>query len=214
MIKVLIVDDHDMVRTGFKHILMGEDWISVVGEAISGEQAVVLARDLKPHIVLMDVNMPGIGGIEATRRIRHILPETQVIAVTVHADGPFLEQLHSAGALGYMNKGASAHELLRAIREVSSGKPYICGSVSQRVALDKLSGTEKGTPFDELSQREMQIMLMITQGQKNQHISDVLCLSPKTVSTYRQRLYSKLGVETDVGLVHLALKYGLIENNV
>ena len=213
MIKVLIVDDHDLVRTGFKHILLDAEGFEVVGEATSGEQAIEVAKQSCPDIVLMDINMPGIGGIEATRRIRHHFPQIQVIAVTVHSDTPFPEQLHDAGALGYMNKGASAHELLQAIRTVASGKPYICSSVSQKMTLAKLSGVGQETPFDVLSQREMQIMLMITQGQKTQDISDALCLSPKTISTYRHRLYEKLGVETDVGLAHMALKYGLIENN-
>ncbi|MCG8425833.1 MAG: response regulator [Chromatiales bacterium] len=213
MVKVLIVDDHDLVRTGFKHILLDADGFDVVGEATSGEEAIEAVKRLTPDIVLMDVNMPGIGGIEATRKIRHLYPNVHVIAVTVHASTPFPEQLHDAGALGYISKGTPSEELLQAIKIVASGKPYISSNVSQKMTLAKLSGTDPAAPFEVLSQREMQILLMVTQGQKTQEISDSLCLSPKTISTYRQRLYEKLNVENDVELTHLALRYGLIENN-
>ncbi|MES9870996.1 MAG: UvrY/SirA/GacA family response regulator transcription factor [Sedimenticola sp.] len=212
MIKVLLVDDHELVRTGFRSILGGDSNISVVGEAISGEEAVEKARELQPNLVLMDINMPGIGGIEATRKIRRILPETQVIALTVHIDAPFPEQLHEAGALGYLTKGCPADELFEAIRTVAAGRPYISSDVSKKMTLDRFAGVDADSPFSALSQREMQVLLMITQGQKTQDISDSLCLSPKTVSTYRHRLFEKLNVDTDVELTHLALRYHLIGN--
>ncbi len=212
MIKILLADDHQLVRTGLRHILSGASDVEVVGEASSGEQAVQMARQLHPDLVLMDVNMPGIGGIEATRKIRRAAPEARVIAVTVHIDTPFPEQLHEAGALGYVTKGCPADELLAAIRTVAQGRPYIAGEVSQRMTLARLTGGDTDSPFTNLSQREMQVMLMITQGHRTQDISDSLCLSPKTVSTYRHRLFEKLQVETDVELTHLALRYGLIGN--
>ncbi|MES9843476.1 MAG: UvrY/SirA/GacA family response regulator transcription factor [Candidatus Sedimenticola sp. PURPLELP] len=212
MIKVLLVDDHELVRTGFRSILDGDSGITVVGEAVTGEEAVEKARELKPSLVLMDINMPGIGGIEATRKIRHLLPETQVIAVTVHVDAPFPEQLHEAGALGYLTKGCPADELFEAIRTVSAGRPYISSDVSKKMTLARFSGVDPDSPFSKLSQREMQVLLMITQGHKTQDISDSLCLSPKTVSTYRHRLFEKLNVETDVELTHLALRFHLIGN--
>ncbi|WP_275098112.1 response regulator [Sedimenticola hydrogenitrophicus] len=210
MIKVLLVDDHELVRTGFRHILQDSPGIEVVGEAESGEDAVIKAKQLKPDLVLMDVNMPGIGGIEATRRIRRQNPATQVIAVTVLSDAPFPEQLHEAGALGYLTKGCPAEELFRAIKMVASARPFISNEVSQKLTLAMLTGSNPDSPFDRLSQREMQVLLMITQGQKTQFISDSLCLSPKTVSTYRHRLFEKLDVETDVELTLLAIRHGLI----
>ncbi len=210
MIKVLLVDDHQLVRTGFRHILQGSDGIEVVGEAECGEDAVVEAKKLKPNLVLMDVNMPGIGGIEATRRIRRQNPATQVIAVTVLSDAPFPEQLHEAGALGYLTKGCPADELFQAIKMVASGRPFVSSEVSQKLTLAMLTGNNPDSPFNRLSQREMQVLMMITQGQKTQFISDSLCLSPKTVSTYRHRLFEKLGVETDVELTLLAIRHGLI----
>lgn len=210
MIKVLLVDDHELVRTGFRHILQGSDGIEVVGEAECGEDAVLKAKQEKPDLVLMDVNMPGIGGIEATRRIRRQNPSTQVIAVTVLSDAPFPEQLHEAGALGYLTKGCPADELFQAIKMVASGRPFVSSEVSQKLTLAMLTGNNPDSPFNRLSQREMQVLMMITQGQKTQFISDSLCLSPKTVSTYRHRLFEKLGVETDVELTLLAIRHGLI----
>ncbi|MCB1859474.1 MAG: response regulator [Gammaproteobacteria bacterium] len=213
MIRVLLVDDHELVRTGFRLILADNPEIQVVGEAGSGEDALSQVRVHNPNLVLMDVNMPGIGGIEATRKIKQKFPDTQVIAVTVHADAPFPEQLHEAGALGYVTKGCPANELFEAIRTVAQGKPFVSNEVSRKMTLARLSGIDPDSPFSTLSRREMQVLLMITQGRKTQEISDSLCLSPKTVSTYRHRLFGKLNVETDVDLTHLALRYGVIGNN-
>lgn len=210
MIKVLLVDDHALVRTGFRHILGDIADVEVVGEAETGEEAITKVKQLAPNLVLMDINMPGIGGIEATRRIRRQSPETQVIAVTVLSDAPFPEQLHDAGAIGYLTKGCPSDELVQAIRSASSGRPFIASEVSQKLALARLTGDNPDSPFTQLSQREMQVLLMIVQGQKTQDISDSLCLSPKTVSTYRHRLFEKLDVETDVELTLLALRHKLI----
>jgi len=210
MIKVLLVDDHELVRTGFRRILEGAPDVSVVGEAASGEEAIERVKASRPDLVLMDVNMPGIGGIEATRRIRRFYPGTQVIAVTIHTDDPFPSQLHEAGALGYVTKGCSAGEMLEAIRCVAGGKPFISADVARRLTLANLRGQPTGAPFQTLSSRELQVMMMIVQGQKNQDVADALCLSPKTISTYRQRLYEKLGVENDVELTRLAIRHGLI----
>ena len=210
MIKVLLVDDHELVRTGFRHILQGESGIEVVGEADSGEKAVKMAAGLQPDLVLMDVNMPGIGGIEATRKICRHNPNIQVIAVTVLSDAPFPEQLHDAGALGYLTKGCPAEEMFEAIRTVAGGRPFIAGDVSRKLTIARLTGTDPDSPFNQLSPREMQVLMMIIQGQKTQDISDSLCLSPKTVSTYRHRLFEKLNVETDVELTLMALRHGLV----
>ncbi len=210
MIRVLLVDDHELVRTGFRRILEKESDIEVVGEAECGEKAVTMVDQLGPDLVLMDVNMPGIGGIEATRKIRRRSPSTQVIAVTVLADTPFPEQLHEAGAIGYLTKGCPADEMFTAIRTVVKGKPFIASEVSQKLTIARLTGVDPDSPFSILSPREMQVLMMITQGQKTQGISDALCLSPKTVSTYRHRLFEKLNVETDVELTLLSIRHGLV----
>jgi len=212
MIHTLLVDDHELVRIGFRHILEEAQDITVVGEVSSGEEAVSFVRDVLPDLVLMDVNMPGIGGIEATRRLLRINPDLKIIALTVHSDSPFPSQLHEAGASGYLTKGCPAEEMLKAVRLVASGKPYISNEVSQKLALAQMSGQADSQPFGSISQREMQVLMMIIQGSKTQDISESLCLSPKTVSTYRHRLYEKLEVETDVDLTHLAIRHGLVES--
>lgn len=211
MTRVLIVDDHELVRTGLRLILSDQRDIEVIGEASNGEDAVRLTGELKPDIVLMDISMPGIGGIEATRRICQRHPEVRVIAVTVHSDAPFPNKLHEAGAMGYLNKGCPAEEMYEAIRTVARGKPFVSREVSQKLTLATLNGQNLESPFRSLSQREMQVLMMIIQGMKNQDISDSLHLSPKTVSTYRHRLFEKLDVGTDVELTFMALRHGLVE---
>ncbi len=211
MIRVMLVDDHELVRTGFRLILDNMPEVLVVGEAESGESALKQIPELKPDLVLMDVNMPGIGGIEATRRIRRNYPGIQVIAITVHTDAPFPSKLHQAGALGYLTKGCPASEMLDAIKTVTNGKPFLSAEVAQKLSLARLTGVDSELPFESLSRREMQVMMMIVQGSKNQDISDTLCVSPKTVSTYRHRLFEKLGIETDAELTLLAIRYGVAE---
>ena len=211
IIKVLLADDHDLVRTGVRRLLEDNTDLEVIAEATTGEEAVSLCRQHQPHVVLMDINMPGMGGIETTRKLRRRHPDIQVIALTVHGNAPFPSQLHEAGAIGYLTKGSPAEELLDAIRTVADGKPFICGEVSRQLTQAALSGQPIKTPFGTLSQREMQVLMMIVQGRKNQDISDTLCLSPKTISTYRHRLYEKLAVENDVELTFLALRHGLAD---
>lgn len=207
----MLVDDHELVRTGFRLILDDADDVDVVAEADSGESALQLIPELKPDLVLMDINMPGIGGIEATRTIRRKFPDTQVIVVTVHTEAPFPSKLHEAGAIGYVTKGCPASELLDAIRTVGQGKPFLSAEVARKLSLAKLSGVDSELPFESLSKREMQVLMLIVQGVKNQEISDTLCVSPKTVSTYRHRLFEKLGVQTDAELTLMAIRHGVAE---
>jgi len=211
-IKVLLVDDHELVRTGIRRLLDDFNDIEVIAEADSGEVAISLVREHQPQVVLMDVNMPGIGGLEATRKLIQIAPNTKVIVVTIHLDEPFPTRLLEAGASGYLTKGCAVSEIVDAIRQVSKGKRFIGSDVAQQLALTMLPGSDK-SPFDALSQRELQVMLMVTQGQKIQEIADKLCLSPKTVSTYRYRLFEKLDVKSDVELTHLAMRHGMIDEN-
>jgi two-component system invasion response regulator UvrY len=211
VIKVLIVDDHSLFRAGILRILADQDLIEVVGEAENGEEALRAAKRLTPDIVLMDVNMPGgMGGIEATRRLGRAAPEARVIALTMLGEEPFPTQLLEAGAMGYLTKGCTPEELVKAVRAVASGRHYVGAEVAQA---HMLAGIEKhaASPFAELSSRELQVAMMILDGQRTQGISDALSLSPKTVSTYRQRIYEKLGVSTDVELTRLAVRHGIIQ---
>ena len=211
MIKVLLVDDHDLVRTGLSRLLSDAEGIEVIGEAKSGEEAIAHQKEEQPHVVLMDANMPGIGGLEATRRMLRFDPDLKVIALTVHGDEPYPSQFINAGAMGYLTKGTDIEEMVKAIHSVNRGKLYLAAEVAQQMAISQFSKHDEN-PFSKLSEREMQIMLMITRGEKVQTISDSLHLSPKTVNSYRYRLFEKLGVENDVGLTHLALRYKVIES--
>lgn len=211
MIKVLLVDDHKLVRSGIRRILDESEDMEVVAEAQSGEDALRLAGELRPDVVLMDVSMPGIGGLEATRKLVHFLPEVRIIALSVHKEDPFPGRLLEAGAMGYLTKDCAAEEIIKAVRTVFAGEHYIDADVARAMALSKIPGHSSKGIFDELSQREVQVMLMVVQGKPIQEISDQLFISPKTVSTYRYRLFEKLGVNNDVELTRLAIRHGLID---
>ncbi len=209
MIRVLVVDDHDLVRTGITRMRADIDGLQVVGEGDSGESALKLARELKPDVVLMDVKMPGIGGLEATRKLLRSHPDIKVVAVTVCEEDPFPTRLLQAGAAGYLTKGAGLDEMVQAIRLAFAGQRYISPQIAQQMALKPFQ--PQGSPFDALSEREIQIALMIVGCQKVQIISDKLCLSPKTVNTYRYRIFEKLSVTSDVELTLLAVRHGMVD---
>ncbi len=210
MVRLLLVDDHDLVRAGMRRLLADARDMEVVGECASGEEAIGLTRDLKPDVVLLDVSMPGMGGMETTRRILQVHPEARIIVVTVHVQEPWPSKMLEAGAAGYLTKSCAFDEIVNAIRTVMKGEIYLDPQVARTLALSRLPGQE-GSPFERLSQREMEVLLMVTRGHSIQDISDTLCLSPKTISTYRYRLYDKLGVSNDVELTHLAVRHGLID---
>ncbi len=209
-IRVMLVDDHELVRIGIRRLLSDVPGIEVVAEASTGEEAIELVSKFKPNVVLMDVNMPGMGGLEATKRLKRIAPDSKVLVVTVYGDEPYPSLVLQAGAVGYMTKGASVDEMVQAIRSVSYGKRYISPEVAQQLALKHLSD-ESASPLDDLSEREMQVMIMITSGQEVSDIAEQLCLSPKTVNSYRYRIFEKLNIHNDVELTHLAIKYNLVK---
>lgn len=208
--KCILVDDHELVRTGIRRILEDVRGIKVVGEAQSGETAVTFCRQHHPDVILMDMNMPGIGGLEATRKILRIRPDVRIIVLTIHSENPFPTKVMQAGAAGYLTKGAAPDEMIRAIRLVHSGQRYISPEIAQQMALSQFASADEN-PFKSLSERELQIMMMITKGQKVTDISEQLNLSPKTVNSYRYRLFSKLGINGDVELTHLAIRYGMLD---
>jgi two-component system invasion response regulator UvrY len=211
MIKLMIVDDHQLVREGLRSIIESAGDLAVVAEADSGEDAIAQAqKGAAPDVVLMDINMPGgMGGIEATRRLVRLLPQTRIVALSALSEEPLPTQLHDAGAVGYLTKGCPARELLDAIRAVDRGLPYVDARLAQRRMVAGWRGTRE-TPFAELSAREMQVALMILDGRRNHEIAECLSLSQKTVSTYRQRIFEKLDIGTDVELTRLAYRHGLI----
>jgi len=208
---VLVVDDHDLVRTGISRMLADISGLQVIGQADSGEDAIRKARELKPDVVLMDVKMPGIGGLEATRKLLRSYPDLKVIAVTICEDDPFPTRLLQAGVAGYLTKGAALEEMVQAIRMVFGGQRYISPQIAQQLALKSFQPQLSESPFDLLSEREIQIALMIANCQKVQSISDKLCLSPKTVNTYRYRIFEKLSITSDVELALLAVRHGMVD---
>ncbi len=210
MINVFLVDDHELVRTGIRRIIEDVRGMNVAGEADSGEEAVKWCRTQHPDVVLMDMNMPGIGGLEATKKILRFNPDVKIIVLTVHTENPFPTKVMQAGAAGYLTKGAGPDEMVNAIRLVHSGQRYISPEIAQQMALSQVS-SNSDNPFKDLSERELQIMMMITKGEKVTDISEQLSLSPKTVNSYRYRLFSKLGISGDVELTHLAIRHGILD---
>lgn len=210
MIKIMLVDDHRLVRAGLRRVLAEAADMEVVADASSGEEALELTRSKIPDVVLMDINMPGIGGLETTRRLVQRLPQVKVIVVSMHLEEPYPSRMLAAGAAGYISKDSAADEVIAAIRRVYSGGHYVAADVAGNMAASLVKG-KSDSPFDQLSQRETQVMIMVTKGYSTQEISDRLHLSPKTVSTYRYRLFEKLGVSNDVELTRMAMRYGLLD---
>ena len=206
-IRVYVVDDHALVRAGMRMILSGETDIEVVGEADCGEDALPQIRKLVPDVVLCDLHLPGVSGLELTERILKGDHGTRVIVVSVLEDGPMPKRLLEVGASGYVGKGGDASELLRAVREVARGKRYLANSVAQNLALYGIDGD--GSPFDALSARELEVAMLLTQGLRQEDIAKRLCLSAKTINTHKTRLFEKLGIQDNIALARMAGQYGL-----
>ncbi|NDY94643.1 response regulator [Wenzhouxiangella limi] len=213
MIKLMIVEDHELFRTGINNILAKFDNIEVVAETSNGEDAIRLARQLEPDVILMDVGLPGLSGLETTERILKTQSDIRVIVLTAHAEPPLPARLLDIGASGYLTKGASADELVSAVQAVHRGERYIGSEIAQQLALSLLPGTP-ASPFQDLTGRELEVTLMLIQGMKANSIGEVLKLSPKTVATHKYRIYDKVGVRNEVELLRLAIRYGLFKPEV
>lgn len=210
--KILVVDDHDLVRMGIVRMLADINGYQVVGDAKSGEEAVAKARILKPDVVLMDVKMPGMGGLEATKKLLTVNPAIKIIAVTACDDDLYPTRLMQAGAVGYVTKGAEFVEITDAINKVIRGDLYMSNSIAQQLALKTFSGgNNQESPFEKLSQRELQTAMLIANGQKVNDIANTFCVSPKTVNSYRYRIFEKLDINSDVELTLLAVKHNLLD---
>jgi two-component system invasion response regulator UvrY len=209
-ISVLLVDDHELVRSGIQYLLDADPDIDVVAAASSGEEAIQLAEQLKPNVILMDLNMPGIGGSEAIKRILRKTPSAKIIALSVYDDGPIPHQALKLGARGYINKGCPVDEMIKAIVAVFQGKNYLSSDVATNLIFSAQE-TEKNA-FGQLSSRELQIAIKIVDGHKISDIATALSISPKTVNTHRYRVHEKLGISNDIELVKLAVEHGLLGN--
>lgn len=213
-ISVLLADDHAVLRTGLRMLINAQPDMEVVAEASNGEDAARLAREVRPDIVLMDITMPGGGGIEATVRIRRESPAVRVLALTMHDDAAYLRSILAAGAAGYVVKRAADAELLSAIRTTYRGETYLAPSLAGAMVQEVLGRKpRKGSaevPGDTLSERERDVLRLVAQGHTNQEIADRWFISAKTVATYRARLMEKLGLKTRAELVRYALAIGLL----
>ncbi len=208
-VDVLIVDDHEIVRLGIRRLL--EESGFTVAAVDSGESALrALSDSYRPRVVLMDIHMPGMGGLEATQRLLQRYPGLRIIILTATSEGPMPRALLKAGASGYITKGCSITERTEAIRRVRAGEKYISSQVAQYLALSLLDG-DSDSPFDALSSRELQFVVLISQGLATAQIAETMCVSPKTVSTYRMRVMQKLSLSGDAELVRLALEHGVAD---
>ena len=206
-IRVFLLDDHALVRTGMRMMLSAETDIEVIGEADNGETALPMIRRLKPDVVLCDLHLPGISGLEVTERLVQGDYGVRVIVVSVLEDGPMPKRLIDAGASGYVGKGGDATELLRAVRDVARGKRYLANGIAQHLALSAIGGDS--TPFDALSPRELEVAMLLVQGLRQEDIARRLSLSSKTVNTHKARLFEKLGIQDNVALARMSSQYGL-----
>jgi two-component system invasion response regulator UvrY len=210
LIKVLIVDDHPLVRMGIRRLLEDLPDVEVVSDAEDGEQALSLVRAHQPDVVLLDMKLPGIDGLEVTRRLKKTNPRVKIIAVTAMCAEPMPTRTLQFGAMGYLTKESSAEEMAAAIRKVAKGGKYLSAAIAQQMAISSLEASQE-SPFDLLSEREMQVMFMITRGMSVPEIAARLCRSSKTINGYRYRIFKKLGIKNDVELTFLAMKHRVIE---
>ena len=211
--RIVIAEDHTILREGLRALISSQEDLEVVGEAGDGMEAVRQVEGLTPDLILMDLSMPKMNGVEAIREIRKRIPQTRILALTVHKTEEFILEVLQAGADGYIPKDASSNELMMAIRSVLMGKRYLCPSVSRVVIegyLESRRTPESATPWDTLTKREREILKLIAEGHKNKEIADYLCISVKTVEKHRANLMKKLDLHSAAALTAYAMERGLV----
>ena len=217
-ITVLLADDHTIVREGFRAMLGHEGDFEVIGEAQDGRQAVALVKKLRPAVVLMDIAMPLLNGLEATRQVLQVLPATKVLVLSAHSDDAYVTNATASGAVGFLLKQTSAHEVCRAIREVSQGKTFFSPAVSKRrERLNQLTPDRTGRLHKkaaQLTSREMEVLQLIAEGKANKETASELGIGLKTVEKHRQHLMAKLDIHDTAGLTRYAIAAGIIESSV
>ncbi len=225
-IRVMLVDDHDVVRTGLKSFLDTQEGLEVVAEASNGADAITHALDVQPDVILMDITMPGMDGMEATRKLKTLCPNCLVLALTVHEDKEYFVQMLAAGASGYITKQAAADELVLAIQTVAKGHIYLQPALArwllddyQRLSnqtpssriIPTSSGQGSSVGLDVLSQRELEVLELVADGHNNKYIGEKLGLSPKTIARHRERIMNKLNMHSRTELVKFAIRTGVIK---
>ena len=208
-INVLLVDDHAVVRMGFKMLLESDADIKVVAEADSGENGVKMYMEHKPDVVVMDITMPGIGGLEATDRIMAKDSSARILVLSAHEDSVHPKRVLNAGAMGYLTKRSAAEELIKAIRMVASRKMYLEASIAQQMAIQQLNGEKN--PVDVLSDREFEVFMALAKGETTNQIAEILSLSPRTVGTHLYNIKQKLNASNSAEIALIAMRSGLID---
>jgi two-component system invasion response regulator UvrY len=209
VINVMLVDDHAVVRMGFKMLLETDADIKVVCEAESGELAIQRYMEFKPHVVVMDITMPGIGGLEAIERILAKDSAAKILVLSAHEDSVHPKRVLNAGAMGYLTKRSAAEEMIKAIRVVASGKKYLEAGVAQQMAIQQLSGDQN--PVDVLSPREFEVFMALAKGKTTNEIAETLFLSPRTVGTHLYNIKQKLNANNSAEIALIAMRSGLLE---
>lgn len=208
-INVMLVDDHAVVRMGFKMLLESDPDIKVIAEAESGEQAIQRFVEFKPHVVVMDITMPGIGGLEAIERILAKDSSAKILVLSAHEDSVHPKRVLNAGAMGYLTKRSAAEEMIKAIRIVATGKKYLEASVAQQMAIQQLSGDQN--PVDVLSPREFEVFMALAKGKTTNEIAETLFLSPRTVGTHLYNIKQKLNANNSAEIALIAMRSGLLD---
>ncbi|MDT8323412.1 MAG: response regulator transcription factor [Bacteroidota bacterium] len=210
MIRVALVDDHQIVREGLKKILTLEDDVKIVGEAGSAEEALDLMERSRPDILLLDISLPGRSGLDVIKDLRNMYPETGILVLTMHPEEVLAVRSLKAGAAGYLNKDSASEELVSAVRRIYGGGRYITPSVADHL-FSAFQGEKGEHPHETLSDREYQVMLLIAKGRKNQEIGELLAISARTVGTYRTRILQKLDLHSTAEIVRYAVDRQLID---
>ena len=208
-LNVLLVDDHSVVRMGFKMLIDSEKDMQVIAEAETGEEGIKKFQEIKPDVIVMDITMPGIGGLEAIERIIAKDKNAKILVLSAHEDSVHPKRVLSAGAIGYLTKRSAAEELINAIRTVGSGKKYIESSVAQQLAITQLSG--ENNPTEVLSDREFEVFISLAKGKSTNEIADTMCLSPRTVGTHLYNIKQKLNANNSAEIALIAIRCGLLE---
>ena len=208
-IGVVVCDTHQLSRNGLIRLLAEEEDIDLLAECDRGEDAIRLVRELRADVLVIDMEIPDLGGLEVARRLRRTDGSSQVILVGIHAEGPIPARALESGASGYLTRGCAPVEVVKAVRRAAEGRRYVDAEVAQSMVIDRLNPGQ--SPIATLTARELTVMVMVCNGYDRQTISERLCLSPKTVSTYRTRIMRKLGTANDVELTHLSYRHGLLE---
>jgi DNA-binding NarL/FixJ family response regulator len=210
-IRVLVADDHTIVRQGLVGILKASEEMEVVAEAAEGSEAVEKALETRPDVIVLDISMPRMNGLEAARRIREALPATRILVLTMHDDEEYVLQMVRAGASGYLLKEGAAAELLAGIRALKAGKKYFGSEAARALAEAYQRDSDRpGDPYGTLTDREREVFQLVVEGKTNAQVADVLCISPKTVDNHRTRLMEKLGVHSTAELVRYAARHKLL----